>query len=130
MRANEFYQKIDEWYSADIMKLFYEITEYFFSTIKMTNTDDVTYEAINTDHSLTMIITGVNDSVTINIHDNNVMYVSYGIRNSEMEAIYGGNRCATLDTPQWVINSGDCEITEYENTTNFVHSDSVQAIFQ
>jgi hypothetical protein len=136
IKPNDFYNKLGEWCDGGIVSLFYDLTAYLMSSIKMENTDDVEYNFTGADKSMYMIIIGKEDSVKIDIRPEGIpkgdaiVYVTYYIRRRDLESIYGDKRVAVCDAGQWRINSKGLNLEEYEGRKTLNHFDVVKEIMK
>ena len=136
IKPNEFYNKLGEWCNNEIVSLFYDITAYLMSSIKMENTDDVEYNFTGTDKSMYMIIIGKEESIKIDIRPEGIpqgdaiVYVTYYLRRRDLESIYGDKRITACDAGQWCINSKGLNLEEYEGRKTLNHFDIVKEIMK
>ena len=136
IKPNDFYNKLGEWCNNGIVSLFYDLTAYLMSSIKMEKTDDVEYNFTGADKSMYMIIIGKEDSVKIDIrpegtpHGDAIVYVTYYLRRRDIESIYGDKRVAVCDSGQWCINNKGLILEEYEGRKTLNHFDVVKEIMK
>ena len=134
IKPNDFYTKLGEFCNDDVIGLFYDLTSYFMSSIKMENTDDIEYDFNHADKRFYMTIIGIDDSVMIRIHPEGIpkgdaiVYVEYLTRRREFET--NGKRTPVFDAGQWEMNSDSCRPIEFERCTSWVHSDITSEIMK
>ncbi len=131
MKPNDFYTKMNELCNDNVRSLFKDLTDYFLSSIKMENTDDIEYDFNHADKNFDMIIVGKEDSVSIRINTEGipkgdaVIFVEYLTRRHEFE---NGKRTPVFDAGQWEMNSDSARVIEFKRCTTLVHSDVVREI--
>jgi len=134
IKPNDFYAKLGELCNDNIMGLFYDLTSYFMSSIKMENTDDIEYDFNHADKRFYMTIVGKEDSAMIRVHPEGipkgdaVIYVEYRTRRREFET--NGKRIAVFDAGQWEVNSDSCKPIDFERCTTWAHSDITSEIMK
>ena len=136
IKPNDFYNKMGEWCNSNIVALFYDITAYILSAVKMENTDDVFYDFKHYDKEMNMLVLGKEDSVQIEIRPEGIpngdaiVYVRYYLRRRECETIYQLRRNGVCDVCQWQINSKSFNLEEYDGCKSLNHFEVIKEIMK
>lgn len=138
IKPNDFYKKMGEWCNSNIVALFYDITAYILSAVKMENTDDVFYDFNPYGKEMNMLVLGKEDSVQIEIRPEGIpngdaiMYVRYYLRIRERETTYQlrRNGVCVCDDCQWQISSKSFTLEKYVGCKTLNHFDVIKAIMK
>ena len=131
IKPNDFYTKMNELCNDNVRSLFKDLTDYFLSSIKMENTDDIEYDFNHFDKRFYMSVIGKEDCAVIRIHPEGipkgdaVIYVEYRTRRHEFE---NGKRIPVFDAGQWEMNSDSCRVIEFVRCKTLAHADVVREI--